>query len=199
MKTTLNTAAWQQSGVEPLHRMTVEDDLLGGDPWMRTYQGIAPRIGTGMLLAMVGPRGTGKTQMAAKLIHDCCYAASNPLGQDKQTPCAKYARLMTLLMELKESYRGNGPSESDIIKRYAAPSLLVLDELHERSESDWEQRVITMLIDLRYSRKRDTILISNQKPDFFLKSVGPSIASRMEEKGEIVRCEWASYRKGNAT
>jgi len=58
----------------------------------------------------------------------------------------------------------------------------------------WEDRMLTALVDYRYSQKRDTVLISNLKRDEFETSMGNSILSRMVEAGGIIECGWPSFR-----
>ncbi len=144
------------------------------------------KLGTGMLFALLGTRGTGKTQMAAEL---CKIAATKGI-------MARYNMAMEFFMELKETYRQHSErTEADVIRSYCSPQLLILDEVHERGETEWEDRLLTAMIDKRYSALKDTILISNQTPKVFCKTIGNSILSRLHETGGIVVCDWKSFRE----
>ena len=71
---------------------------------------------------------------------------------------------------------------------------LCIDELHDCDDMKAKTRLLTDIVDRRYSRCRDTILIANQKPAEFIASTGDSIISRLTEHGCIIPCDWPSYR-----
>ena len=142
-------------------------------------------IHTGMLYALIGKRGTGKTQCAVQLIK---YACNKKIS-------AKYAVTMDFFMDIKETYKTHADStEARVLKDYLKPQFLILDEIHERGESEWENRLLTHMIDKRYGALKDTILISNQTHDVFCMSIGNSILSRLNETGGIIVCNWESFR-----
>lgn len=135
------------------------------------------RLGQGGIHAFCGPRGTGKTQMAVELIR--------AFIREKQRE-SLYQTVMDFFMALKQTYNSKGESsEQIVISRLARPSLLILDEFHERSETEWENMMFTHLIDRRYRTMRDTIIISNQTPEMFSQSVGHSVIDRIVETGRI--------------
>ena len=155
------------------------------DPWADKLQMILGMTGKGTLIALIGPRGTGKTQMAVTAaVHWC-----------EQDHSILYKTAMDIFIALKESYRSDGPTESAQLSRFYEPSLLIIDEAQVRSESAWENNMLTHLIDTRYMRERDTLIISNQTPSAFRASIGESIYSRLLETGYIVECDWPSFRK----
>ena len=67
--------------------------------------------------------------------------------------------------------------------------------MEERAETQFEDRMISHLIDLRYDAMLDTILISNQAKESFADSIGKSAVSRLIETGEVIECNWESFRK----
>jgi DNA replication protein DnaC len=83
----------------------------------------------------------------------------------------------------------------EIIDRMTEPGLLVIDELQERGETAFEDRLLTHLIDARYGAKRPTILIANLSKDELGKSLGPSIVDRASENGRRIDFTWNSYRR----
>jgi DNA replication protein DnaC len=98
-------------------------------------------------------------------------------------------------MKIKATYRPNSDqSELEVLNSFRRPSLLVLDELGKRGQSDWENTLLCELIDCRYRDMRDTILLSNQNQSGFEASVDDSIVSRINETGGIVECTWPSFR-----
>lgn len=153
--------------------------------WAAKEQELKSKIGTGFCVGMIGKRGPGKTQMAVEVMREAT----------AQLRSAYYTHVIEFFMDIKATYGGEVKSkESDAVKKYIAPDLLVIDEVGERGETTWEDRMLAYLIDKRYQGVKDSILISNHPLDEFLKSVGPSIASRMKETGGIIKCEWKSYR-----
>lgn len=182
----MRDAAWKAAGVPARHADFKLADVEPASQWLSKLQSLVGMAGTGYLMALLGDRGTGKTQIAAATIRSHCDHAAKP--------SARYVRAMEFFMAVKESYRQDGPTEAEQIHKFASPALLVVDEAHERGGSEWENRLFTHLIDLRYAEGRDTILISNQKPEAFKVSVGESIYSRLVETGGVIVCEWPSFR-----
>lgn len=163
------------------HKETKVDAVPG---WTDALDKLTGKMGTGFLCALTGPRGTGKTQLAVRLIKAFC------LQEQKS---AAYFKTVELFMDVRETYNGER-SEKKAIEKYVHPSLLVLDEAHERGETAFEDRLLTYVIDKRYDAMKDTVLISNMTKDDFLASVGSSISSRIQEAGGIIVCDWASFR-----
>ena len=139
----------------------------------------------GSNLILVGPRGTGKTQIATEF-------GLGKMGQ-------RYTTLSGLLQEEKDSW--NRPPELDALNRPTSPLkkakdvwLLVLDEIQEVAGTEWEMSQFVRLFDERYGSMKSTILISNLMPDAMQKFVGPSIWSRITETGMLLSCDWTSFR-----
>lgn len=143
----------------------------------------------GAVVALVGPRGTGKTQMAT----DAAFAYAMRIRERGMARACRYVRTMEFFMGVKDAY-GTTTSERDVFDSFTIPPLLVLDEVQVRNESKWEDNALTYLIDTRYGACRRTILISNQTVEGFTASMGDSIMSRLSETGTIIPCEWQSFR-----
>jgi len=187
----LKARALREKGAEYLskaniparHRTTPASELTGG-AWHKLQQRILSRIGSGFIIAIVGPRGTGKTQSAVEIAKSVSRAGKRPL----------YSTAMGFFLDIKESFRDKGGSERAVIDRYCVPAYLILDEMQERGETAWEDRLLTHLIDRRYQAEKDTLLISNQTKENFLISIGESVSSRIIETGGVAVCDWPSYR-----
>jgi DNA replication protein DnaC len=148
-------------------------------------KGIA-KLGKGVIMALIGGRGSGKTQLAV-----CMADAAIAAGRS-----ARYLTAFDFFLLIRETYRKDAKkSEREIIAELAGPALLILDELQERGETPWEDRLLTALIDRRYRDGGDTILIANQKADEFRAALGASIEDRLREGGGIAELDGQSRRK----
>lgn len=175
---------WNSSGVPKRHR-SYKAPTEG--PWMETLSSLSMQLGKqGILSALIGPRGTGKTQMAAEAIRYQIYCNATT---------ARYITAMEFFMAIKEGYRSEAQSQEQILLSFRQPALLVIDEITVRSDTAWENMLLTHLIDKRYGSQLDTILIGNCKDSAEVAScVGPSIASRIQECGSVIECNWKSFR-----
>jgi DNA replication protein DnaC len=162
----------------------------------RRVKGILTRQGA--IVALLGPRGTGKTTIAAQLIVD---RAKNPglPPWERQPP---YRKLGDLVAKLKPLYCDQGTIETDALlsarDALCRHPLLVIDEIHEADDRKVKSALLTDIIDIRYSRLNDTVLISNQTPEEFRRNTSDSILSRLAEHGQIIPCQWESQRKPKA-
>jgi len=175
-----------------------------GAEWLAKFHEVAPKIEGGAILIFCGERGTGKTRMAYELAMYAEFSKMPPIwevvgGYGKKSPRKPYyTTAMMLFIRLRASYRNDSPeSELDIMRELSDASLVVIDELQERGETEFENQKITAIIDARYQRGFPTILISNLARADFLKSVSPSVLSRIQENGGFVAFNWKSYRGAN--
>lgn len=173
-----------KSGVPKRHTRLI-DNFSSPKEWVATRERLYDRIGSGFLVALVGKRGPGKTQIAQQVI----------LAANATHRTALYTRAMSIFLDVRATYADDDLAELDVIKKYRAPQMLVIDEMQERGETPWEDRILNHLIDLRYGDMTDTLLIANLTPKAFQASVGESIADRLRETGGIVECTWESMRK----
>lgn len=174
---------YRNAGIPKRHDGKVNDGLCPQE-WIAKRDVVIRQIGSGCMLGLIGPRGTGKTQIAQQAAVYCA-------GLNRPS---LYVRAMTLFLELRATYRSETVTELSVIDKYRTPSLLVIDEMQERGESEWENRTLTHLLDLRYGDMTDTILIANLKPRELQASLGDSISDRLRETGGIIECDWASFR-----
>lgn len=153
-------------------------------PWAAAWESISPRLGTGAIIPILGPRGTGKTQLAVEAVR---YVTG-------RGGAALYIKAMGFFLDVREAMRSDEKSEKAAIRSFSLPRLLVIDAMEVRGETDFENRILDYVIDLRYDSGMDTILISNQTREEFSKSVGPSIISRVHQVGDTIECNWQSFR-----
>ena len=179
-------------------------------PWLDSFGDCTRLLGTGALIALIGNRGTGKTQLGCDLIRWVCEREAekpNPPSMriDGQTPkppeggwrrreVALYSKALSLFIDLRSCYRDGGPGEESVVSGFCKIPLLVIDEIHERGNTDWEDRMLVHIVDRRYDTMLDTVLIGNVAPDQLQKQLGASIVSRIQECGRVVVCDWPSFR-----
>lgn len=136
-------------------------------------------------VALLGERGAGKTWMSCGLVREFCKRGNSALYRDA----------MDYFLDLKATYDQDAKvNQSDVEARYLRPRLLVLDEVHERGDTAWEDRMLTRLINKRYCSDVSTVLISNQSPEEFAERIGKSIYDRMFDGGGEIVCDWQSLR-----
>lgn len=173
--------------------------------------------GDGRMLVLLGRRGTGKTLLATIAAWNARvawqrerlasytwgsngftapasegYAPMSP-GKDSIENSKCYYVLGDLFMQEKASFKLSGAT-SPISEAMTAP-LLVLDEIQERSVTEWQDTELTRLIDHRYRAMLPTVFIGNLAAKDLPKFLGSSIISRLQEVGEIIECNWKSYRR----
>jgi DNA replication protein DnaC len=183
-----------RNGVESMHRHLVKE-------WKLPVQGeifheCARRCsGVGSIVALVGKRGTGKTTIATQLI---VRRAMNFLDAQSLVPWMPYRKLQHLNGRLKGLYGDfgciDGESLANARDAFCRAPLMVIDEIHECEDMKLANRVLTDLIDVRYSRLKDTILISNHSAKDFQANTNDSILSRLSHHGLIIPCNWKSFR-----
>lgn len=174
------------AGIPARHAYEIPD---GESVWNEKRAELVKRLGNGFLMAVTGVQGTGKTQLGSALIY---------VATAKNLTC-KYAVAMDFFIALKGTFEeGAKQSESQVIASFVKPKLLVLDEMDERSESAWENRLLFHMINARYNNLVDTLLISRKPETEFLRSLGDSVTSRIQETGGSIVCDWPSYREGKA-
>lgn len=163
--------------------------------------------GVGAIVALVGIRGTGKTTIAAQLAIARIRAwldfyhrmPEERIGVPRPRGLAYYSKATDLVSKFKPLYADYGCINAESLtnaREYQCRewSLLVVDEMHETDEQDMRDRVLTDIIDRRYSNLTDTLLISNQTAADFRATTNSSVLSRLTEHGCIIECNWRSWR-----
>lgn len=156
-----------------------------GGAWLARFHTLRTVLGTGFIAALIGTRGTGKTQMASELIR----ANSHGLKS------SRFVLAMDIFLAIRASYRKDSATdESRVVEEFCKPRLLVIDEIQERAETPFEDRILTHLINRRYNDEKDTLLIGNITEAQFKEAMGSSIVTRLNETGGMIVCNWASFR-----
>lgn len=160
-------------------------DLTNHKQWNQCFEAAWSAVERGSIIALIGPRGTGKTQLAVELIRRGAYHT---------WPC-RYIRSREVGMLLREAFRKDGLTERQAVRSLSSPKLLVIDEIQERPDTTFEKDTFTLVLDKRYAACRPTVLIANATIKEFAELVGQSVADRIREGGGVRVCNWASFRR----
>lgn len=172
------------AGVPERHRDFRPSDNKS-DRWKKIYDRSKEIISDGCMIALVGNRGNGKTQMAACLVGHVSYN----LGKK-----SLYTKAFDFFLSIRDSMKNDNDSELSALRKYIDPFFLVIDAYEVRSDSDFENRMIDHLLDKRYDACKSTLIISNDTEKVFAEKVGASIIDRIRETGGICNCNWESFR-----
>ncbi len=145
------------------------------------------RAGAGYLVALLGNRGNGKTQMATDAMWEQCLASKR----------VRYSWAFSFFLDVRATFDGGEGTEQAVVASYVAWDLLVIEEIAVRGGTQFEDNLLIHTIDQRYAAMKDTILISNQTPEAFRASMGESVIDRLRETGGIIECTWPSFREQN--
>lgn len=173
-----------------------------GGEWKAAFALLSPVIERGGIGLLHGKRGAGKTRMAAEIARsgrfpfDSTAGAKLTGGAPERKRTAVYRTAMGFFLDVRATYKKNSrETERDVIEALTRPGLLVIDELQERGETPFENRLLTHLIDARYGAKRPTIIIANLTAKELGETLGPSIVDRVFEDGKRIDFTWDSYRR----
>ena len=175
------------------------DPIERSGPWFETGCNVRDAVyDPGAIVCLIGPRGTGKTRMGCEIARTWFNGEAGKAretGEEMDPRCVGYSHIMDLFMAVKATYgERSAVSESEVLARWIHPDLLVVDEVQERGDTDWENRTFTYILDKRYSMGKSTLLLANIRPADLTARLGASIVSRMQETGGIVECNWPSFR-----
>lgn len=145
-------------------------------------------------LMFYGKAGSGKTHLAV--------AIARRIIETKQIQ-VRFARVVDLLSEIRktfdenESYRTE--NESDLIKKYIAVPLLVIDDLGSEKTTDWVRQILYQIIDERWIEQKPIIVTSNLKPNELKARFEERIASRVAGMCRLVESRDYDYRIKKST
>ena len=146
-----------------------------------------------------GNPGTGKTHLAAGI-------GLHIMAKGKTF---LFSSAASLVRRVKDTYsKGSAETESEAIRFFCTPDLLVIDEVGQQFGSDTEKLVLFEVINRRYENCQPTILMSNLPvEDYKIRGevrpgirsyLGDRVIDRMREGGgQLIIFDWESQR-GNA-
>lgn len=103
--------------------------------------------GSAMNLVVTGEAGDGKTYTACAVLKDV---------MRRRPALARFADEPSILCEMRDTW-GSKTREDEVMCRYAAPWLLVLDDLGRAKHTDRTLEMLWRLVNRRYSANRPTV------------------------------------------
>jgi DNA replication protein DnaC len=180
----MNNELYAAAGVPDRHKSFRPDQSIVPE-WSQAYNSLKMRLNEGVLLALIGNRGSGKTQLGSCLIGFCAHE----LGKS-----CLYQKSMDIFLRIREANKLDGDSEKKAVAEFLKPFLLVIDAYEVRGDTPFENRTMDHIIDKRYDLCKSTVIISNDNEESLKKSLGSSICDRMKETGGIIVMNWKSLR-----
>ncbi|MCW1885604.1 AAA family ATPase [Luteolibacter flavescens] len=184
------------------NRYTGELDEATGGEWLASIALLRPVIESGGIGLLHGKRGAGKTRMAAEIARSGSFPLDRTAGAKltggpvEARRTAVYRTAMGFFLDVRATYKKDArETERDVIEELKRPGLLVIDELQERGETAFENRLLTHLIDARYGAMLPTIIIANLTAAELGESLGASVVDRVYENGKRIDFTWNSYRR----
>ncbi|NBB11797.1 ATP-binding protein [Pseudomonas sp. SLFW] len=141
----------------------------------------------GRSLMLLGNVGTGKTHLAT--------AVGNHIIREFSL-AALYVTAGSVIRHVKSSFdRDTAHNEVQAYQLFAAPDLLILDEVGVQNATEFERTVMFELINSRYEAMKPTIVISNRGRDELPTYMGDRVVDRLRENGgKLVLFTWESQR-----
>ena len=173
-----------------------------GEGWLANYAKALATTDSGGITILYGGYGTGKTRMAWEVAR--AHKSKRPnisTGEQGWTTTYKkrpmvYTTAVNLFSTIKSTYvSGTKKSEKEVVSDFTEAALLVIDEVQERGETQYEDRQLTAIIDARYAADMPTILISNYSWEKLASTLSPAVIDRIEENGAKLAFTWESFRR----
>jgi DNA replication protein DnaC len=140
----------------------------------------------GSSLMLIGNTGTGKTHLVAALANEVVTQGFEAI----------YVIADTMVRDIRSAWGGKG-DEQGFIDKYAAPDLLIIDEVGAGQDTDSVKDLFFQVINARYEQVKPTIIVSNLELDTLKLCIGDRVTDRMREAGGMtVVFDWASNRAG---
>jgi DNA replication protein DnaC len=170
-----------KSGIPEIYKnVEFEPQNLNQELAKDAAYGLLDEVNSGVF---IGKLGTGKTLLACNIVN--AYIR-------KHHKSAKYSKFFRLISEIKDSWNTKTPT-LNVVDKYVAPHLLVIDEVGMGFSSKTEMIYITQIIDDRYTAGRKTILCGNVSRTELQNVIGDKAYRRMVDNYVLIAFDWDKY------
>ncbi|RBP42429.1 DNA replication protein DnaC [Roseimicrobium gellanilyticum] len=186
--------AWENRPLAPWpslwpERAILDQENCSGEP-LRLAKVINGLLSDGAMVGLIGDRGRGKTVMAARIAQ---------WRRERREEPGIYVRAADVFSLIKGTWeKGRSSSretEESLMNRFREAEFLVIDEIQERTLSEWENKILVNVLDHRYAGLLPTLIVGNLSTAELATNLGPSISDRMAQTGGVVECGWQSLRQ----
>jgi DNA replication protein DnaC len=145
---------------------------------------LSGNLGRSSWLVLYGNYGTGKTHLAAAVLHE---AMAHGLR-------CRFRVWPQWIESLQATFNGQGDSGA-IVNELKDGQVVVLDDLDNQHTTEWVQEKLYTALNSRYNTNKPTILTFNHTPTEMEAWLGPALSDRMLEKAfASVKFEGLSHR-----
>ncbi|MCL4497327.1 MAG: ATP-binding protein [Deltaproteobacteria bacterium] len=146
-----------------------------------------------------GPVGTGKTDLAVSFLKNIILNVEPVLEYENyKLPenMAMFISVPVMLLNIRSAFKSETTDESEVIKKYTKPEVLVMDDLGTEKVTEWVMQTLYVIINSRYEEEKQTIFTSNYCLEDIRKNLNDKIASRITAMTEIIELKGIDRRNG---
>lgn len=168
----------------PIQNKSRSSALASMTRWIERLPKLRETGGRGLWLVLTGGVGTGKTGISCAVARALCEVGERVL----------YLTLPEVARYVWDA-KNRGSWASQAMSELGSCDVLIVDELGTTGNSDAEVATLTEVMNLRYGRMAAMVLISNGTKEQVCASLNDRAASRLEEYGYFIPCDWPDLRK----
>ncbi|MBF0456891.1 MAG: ATP-binding protein [Nitrospirae bacterium] len=154
-------------------------------------------------LFIFGRPGVGKTHVAALCVRSFILRMEPVFREEggtvpQEVAYPLFSTVADMLLAVRDSFRQRDFSENDVLKRYSAAPLLVLDDLGGEKVTEWSAKTLYAIINRRYAERRPVVITSamnlkelEDRYNTASASTGSAIAIRITETSKILSLQAA--------
>jgi DNA replication protein DnaC len=131
-----------------------------------------------------GNAGSGKTHLACAYMSVKLWHGENCI----------FITTAEVLMDIRASFKDDSKiTEEELIENFINIDILFLDDIGIEKTTEWVLQTLYLIIDGRYSEKKQTVFTSNLSPKEISEKLGDRMASRICS-GKIIKIKSNDYR-----
>jgi DNA replication protein DnaC len=149
---------------------------------------------SGVILS--GKTGCGKTHLGVAMLRHIVETSEELFKEHLfyEKPEGLFASVSELLLEIRSSFKKSDDSELELVEKYTAVPLLLLDDLGAEKATEWVESTLYVIIDRRNRDMKWTIVTSNLGLEEIEQHLGARIASRLSDM-KVVKLNLPDWRK----